>query len=66
MLRIEVEQSLNVTPLADDDAPTKPDIRTSPKDQNNEPMAEGYSDIRSDPETITKQAEGILHILTED
>ena len=66
VLRIEAKQDLDVTPPAGDDGLAKPDNNTSPKDQANEPMAEGRNDIRPDLETGTEQAEGILHILTED
>ena len=66
VLRMEAEQPLGVTPYDGDDEPTKPDIRTSLKDQNNKPKAEGRSDLRNNPKTAMKQEEGILHILTED
>ena len=66
MLRIETDQALNVKLPVDDEGPTKSEISTSPKVQNNEQMVEGSSDIQPDPMTVTEQVEGILHILTED
>ena len=66
MLRIEAEQALNIKLPADDDEPTKSEISTSLKVQNNEQIAEGSNDIRPDPVTVTEQAESILHILTEE
>ena len=78
MLMIQVEQALNDNapkqPTPDDKRPTNPNNNTSPILQSNEQtepipnqLAKESSDPRPKEDTAEpQQAEGILHILTED